>query len=514
MKRVLIPPGIFPRVRGAVIVLAVAAVVLPSLQHAQNPAGPPSEQDRAYWAAMEDADGKIYAEIKARSELMKNLEYLTGKFSPRLVGSPQMQKASDWALQRFLDYGLDAHLETTQVSHAWYRGDETAEILSPIQRAIPIHSYVWGMATKGDITGPVVFLDEASAEEIQKNQDRLKGAFVCLTKPSYVPPAGQPVESAYDAMILQSPPAPKRPGHRTSVPINRYRLNELVAKTGALAILADSNKPDRLFHMSHGSPCCDSSALPMAFLTHEDYDLIYRWSQHGPVQMKINLQGTFSPGPEPASIIVAEIKGSEHPEERVIIGGHPDAYDLAEGALDDGTGAMATLEAARALKALGWQPKRTITFVLFTGEEISEVGSRLFMKNHAAEISKMDAALVLDAGTGRVTSIALENLWGAVPMMFNIYQPLRTVFGLKPLDTRFDSGSDNIVFIEAGVPGFICVQAPAGYREVHHSQSDTFDKAIPEEINQGAAVLASWAWNTSEYPQAMPHVTPLRNPNP
>jgi hypothetical protein len=514
MKRILIPTRILPRVRRSLLFLVLAVLVLPSLQLAQNPAGPPSEQDRAYWAAMEDADAQIYAEINAHSELMKNLEYLTGMFSPRLVGSPQMQKASAWALQRFLDYGLDAHLETTTVSHAWYRGDDTAEILSPIQRAIPIRSYVWGMATKGDITGPVVFLNEGSVEEIQKNQDRLKGAFVCLKKPSYVPPAGQPVESAYDAMMPIAPPGPQPPRHRAAPPPDRYVINPLVAKTGALAILADSDKPDRLFHMSHGSPCCDSSPLPMAFLTHEDYDLIYRWSQRGPVQMKINLKGTFSPGPQPASIVVAEIKGTEHPEERVIIGGHPDAYDLAEGALDDGTGAMATLEAARALKVLGWRPKRTITFVLFTGEEISEVGSRLFMKNHAAEIPKMDAALVLDAGTGRVTSIALENIWGAVPMMFNIYEPLRTVFGLKPLEARFDSGSDNIVFIEKGVPGFICVQTEAGYREAHHSQSDTFDKAIPEEINQGAAVIASWAWNTSEYREVMPHVTPLGHPAP
>jgi hypothetical protein len=463
---------------------------------------------------MEDADGKIYAEIKARSELMKNLEYLTGMFSPRLVGSPQMQKASDWALQRFRDYGFDAHLETGHIDHAWYRGDDTAEIISPIQRSIPIRSYVWSMATKGDITGPVVFLDGASIEEVQKNKDRLKGKIVCLTQPSAELPAGQPAENSYDALSPPGPPAPHSQGARPAVPANRYRINEMVAEAGALAILADSDKPDRLFHMSHGSPCCVSSALPMAFLTHEDYDLIYRWSQHGPVQVKINLRGTFSPGPEPFSIIVAEIKGSEHPEERVIIGGHPDGYDLAEGALDDAAGAMATLEAARALKVLGWQPKRTLTFILFTGEELGALGSRLYLKNHVAEIPKMDAALVLDYGTGRVTSIALENLWTSVPMMYDINQPLRRVFGLKPLEARTVSGSDNISFIRAGVPGFICVQTPAQYREAHHSQSDTFDKAIPEEINQGAAVLASWAWNTSEYPQVMPHVPPLGNPSP
>jgi carboxypeptidase Q len=514
MKRVFIPPRILPRFQCWAIVLALAAVFLPSLKLAQNPAGPTSEQNRAYGAAMEDADGKIFAEIKARSELMKNLEYITGMFSPRLVGSPQMQKASDWGLQRFRDYGFDAHRETGQVDHGWYRGDDTAEIVSPFQRSIPIRSYVWSMATKGEVTGPVVFLDEASIEEVLKNKDRLKGKIVCLTKPSAVLPAGQPAENSYDALSTPSPPAPQGRRVRATPPVNRYRINEVVAETGALAILADSNKPDRLFHMSHGSPCCVSSALPMAFLTHEDYDLVYRWSQRGPVQMKINLKGTFSPGPEPFSIIVAEIKGSEHPEERVIIGGHPDGYDLAEGALDDAVGAMATLEAARTLKSLGWQPKRTITFVLFTGEELGGLGSALYLKNHEAEIPKMDAALVLDYGTGRVSSIALENLWGAVPMMYNIYQPLRRVLGLKPLEARYDSGSDNMLFIRAGVPGFICVQAPAQYREAHHSQSDTFDKAIPEDANQGAAVLAGWAWNTSEYPQVMPHVIALETPSP
>ena len=155
-------------VRCSVVAFALATVIFPSTRFAQNPAGAPSDQDRAYWAAMEEADRKIFVEVKAHSELMKNLEYLTGKIGPRLTGSPQMQKASEWTLQRFHDYGLDAHLETTQVSHAWSRGPESAEILRPIQRAIPIHAYGWSMATKGDITGPVVFLNEESVEEIQR----------------------------------------------------------------------------------------------------------------------------------------------------------------------------------------------------------------------------------------------------------------------------------------------------------------------------------------------------------
>ena len=106
--------------------------------------------------------------------------------------------------------------------------------------------------------------------------------------------------------------------------------------------------------------------------------------------MTVQLNDKFSPTPENASITVAEIKGSEHPDERVIIGGHLDSWDLGQGALDNGTGAMATLEAARTLKALGWKPKRTITFILFTGEEQGGIGADHFVKNHAAEIAKIE----------------------------------------------------------------------------------------------------------------------------
>ncbi len=489
------------------LILGVSILMSASVRRAQNPAAGPTEQEKKYWARMETADRQIAAEVKAHSELMKNLEYLTTQIGPRLTGSPEMQKASAWTLQRFKDYGFDAHLETTQVSHAWYRGLDSAEIVTPLRRTLEIHSYGWGKATDGDATGPVVFLADVSQEAVEKQRDKLKGAIVAMGNPRPVPPAGQPAANAFDASEPESAPGHHRdpnapPGLSFADRLNVYKL---VADAGALALLSDSNKPDGLFNMSRVAPCCDPGPLPAAFITHEDYGWLYRLSQAGPVSMRINLKGTFSPGPAPASITVAEIKGSELPEERVIIGGHLDSWDLGQGALDNGTGAMATLEAARAMKALGWKPKRTLTFILFVGEELGGIGSKLYLSNHQAEVPKIDAALVLDTGTGRVTSIALENLWETARQMSTIYHPLQDVFDLFPLEARFYDGSDHISFIRAGVPGYICVQAPALYREVHHSQSDTFDKAVPEEINQAAAVIASWLWNVSEYPEALPH---------
>jgi hypothetical protein len=452
---------------------------------------------------MEAADEKVSAEVKAHSELMKNLEYLTTKIGPRLTGSPQMQQASEWTLQRFHDYGLDAHLETTEVPHAWYRGDDVAEIVSPVSRPIPIRSMGWSKATGGEVSGPVVFLVENTLAEVEQQKDKLKGAAICLGKPATLPSPSEVPASAYDAVI-----APPRgvPTRSPSSFQERRRITQALADAGVAVVLRDSGKNFNLFNMGGSSPRpYEPSLVPSAFLTHEDYSLLYRLWQAGGTTLKVNLKGTFSPGPVPASITVAEMKGSELPDQRVIVGGHLDSWDLGQGALDNGTGAMAVLEAARALKALDMHPKRTLTFILFTGEEEGGAGVRTFLKNHEAEVPKIDAALVHDTGTGRVFSISLEGLYETGPLLARIYQPLQEVFDLQPMSNRFYGASDHVAFLRAGVPAYFCVQTPASYREAHHSQTDTFDKVIPEEINEGAAVLAAWAWNVSELPEALPH---------
>ena len=486
----------------------VTVVLFSSLLLAQSPENTPpaapqrtAEQRAAYRKAMEDADQKIAAEVKAHSELVKNLEYLTTQIGPRLTGSPQMQAASDWTLKRFKDYGVDAHLETTEIAHSWTRGLETAEITGPIQKRIGIHAFGWSKATPGEIAGNVVLLDIKSASDIDQYKGRLKGAIVMMRKPADMSKEETNPENAYDAVI---PPPRGIPAPNGGYRARLQMLNKVAAEQPALIVM-DSGLMNSLFNMTGGFQNYSASEAPMAFLTHEDYDLLYRLLQAGPVTMKANLAETFSDKPVPTSITVAEIKGTEHPDERVIVGGHLDSWDLGQGALDNGTGAMATLEAARTLQALGWKPKRTITFILFTGEEQGGIGANTFLKNHAAEIPKMDAMLIHDTGTGKVFSIALEYLWETADLMQEIYQPLQEIFDLRPLSTRYFGSSDHVPFLNKGVPAYFCIQLPAGYGAAHHSQTDTFDKVIPDEINEGAALLAAWAWNVSEIPEALPH---------
>jgi carboxypeptidase Q len=459
------------------------------------------EQQKTYRTEMETADQQIADEVKAHSELMKNLEYLTTQIGARLTGSTQMQQASDWSLKQFQAYGLDAHLEATTIDHSWTRGTETAAITSPIQKSIGIRAFGWSKATAGDVTGKVVALEITEPSDFDKYRGKLKAAVVLVNKPADLSKAEANPENAYDAVI------PQQRGVKPAGMSWRQRsdLMRAIASEEPALILMDSGKPDSLFNMTGGHPAFQPSAAPMAFVTHEDYDLVWRLLQAGPVTLTANLQNSFSEKSAPVAITVAEIKGSELPDERVIIGGHLDSWDLGQGALDNGTGAMAVLEAARTLHALGWKPKRTVTFILFTGEEQGGIGAETYVKNHAAELAKTDAALVLDTGTGKVYSIALENLWETGPLMSEIYQPLQEVFDLQPLSTRYFGSSDHVEFLNKGVPAYFCMQVPAQYRQAHHSQTDTFDKVIPDQVNQGAALLAAWAWNVSEMPPPLPH---------
>ncbi len=482
----------------------VLSIVLSGLITAQPPQASPqrtAEEQQSYLKAMETADQQIADEVKAHSELMKNLEYLTTQIGPRLTGSRQMQAASDWTLKRFQDYGVAAHLESAEIAHAWVRGSETAEITSPIERRIGIRAMGWSKATPGEVSGKVIAVDIHQTSDFEQYKGKLKGAIVLTNKPADLSKAEANPENAYDAVI------PRQRGVKPSGMTFRERaqLIRRISEEQPALVLLDSGKPDNLFNMTGGFAGYQPSVAPIAFLAHEDYDLVWRLLQTGPVTLKANLQNGFSDKPVSASITVAEISGSDSPDERVIVGGHLDSWDLGQGALDNGTGAMAVMEAARTLKALGWKPRRTITFVLFTGEEQGGIGAETYVKNHASEMSKTDGVLVLDTGTGKVYSIALENLWETAPLISEIYRPLQEVFDMQPLSTRYFGASDHVEFLDKGVPAYFCMQLPAHYREAHHSQTDTFDKVIPDQINEGAAFLAAWAWNVSEMPPLLPH---------
>jgi len=177
---------------------------------------------------------------------------------------------------------------------------------------------------------------------------------------------------------------------------------------------------------------------------------------------------------------------------------------LGTGAMDNGTGVAAVLEAARALKNLKIASKRTIRFVLFTGEEEGMFGAKAYVEKHRKELTNISAVLVHDDGTGRVDTISLQGNGAIFDVLTKALSPLRDTLALDVLSMRGGEGSDHDVFNAMGVPAFFCQQQPESYDLLHHSQADTFDKAIPANLIQGAQVLAAFAFRVAEMDRLLP----------
>jgi carboxypeptidase Q len=453
------------------------------------------------------ADAQILAQVREHSELMQNLEYLSDEIGPRLTGSPQLKQANDWTADLFRKYGLsNVHLEPWTIAHSWTRGTATARILSPTEHPLTIASAGWSPSTLGTVRGPVVYVDAKTKEDLEKFRGKLKGAIVITSEPDSLSPP-RPEDPNAVRPMQAPPPLPGQPPapspFAAQIEVGRLR-NALFQQEGVGAVLRDSSKPHGLLNMTGiGGEKFDIGSVPTAFITGEGYRMIFRMLKRGPVQVEISITNAFSDKPVEVYNTVAEIRGSEKPDEVVMLGAHLDSWDLGTGSTDNGTGSMAVMEAARALMKSGVQPKRTIRFVLFSGEEEGLCGSVKYVEAHKDDLDKISGILVHDTGTGRVVSIGLHDNYQDREIVDQVIAPLHELKMLEPSMVR-QAGTDHKSFDDVGVPGFWTVQDLAEYPKTHHSQSDTFDKVWKDDINQGAQVLAAWAYNTAQLPAMLP----------
>jgi len=445
----------------------------------------------------------VVEEIDKHSELMANLEYLCDMIGPRLTGSPNLTQANRWTRQKFQQYGLaNAHLEPWTIEKAWTRGDAKGRVIQPVEQRILFESAGWSPSTKGPLRGPVVHVTAQSTDELNPYKGKLTGAWVLFSEVSTQPSPKQPKPNLEGEMRRRMRDYTRQRDFR------RDSRKFLVAE-GAAGILRDSNKEHGLINMTGATDNFTPGELPDVFLTTESYGLIWRLLKRGPVEIEVDVKNSFSTGPVEVYNTVAEFPGGEKSDEVVIIGGHIDSWDLGTGATDNGTGIMAVLEAARALKAVGAKPKRTIRFVLFSGEEEGLHGSRAYVKAHEREMPKISAVLIHDMGTGRVKSIGLQGRYDLRELMDKVVEPFKETVNLDELSMRSMNGTDHLSFLPHGVPAFAVVQDEAEYRKTHHTESDTFEKVYADEINQGAKVLAAWAYNVAMLPECLP-----RDPKP
>jgi Zn-dependent M28 family amino/carboxypeptidase len=469
-------------------------------------AAKPQPGDTSEYAA---GDAQILKEIHEHSEAMENLEYLSDEIGPRLTGSVQLKRANEWAAEMFRKYGLtNVHQEPWTIAHGWTRGTAHARIVTPAEHPLTIAAAGWSPGTPGPVRGRVVYFDAAKKEDFEKFRGKLKGAVVIYQEPmSLSPPKIEDPRGEILRAMQAPPPMPGEP----PAPLPYAALQEAArARTaffkqeGVAAVLRDSNKPHALLNMTGiGGEKFDIGAIPTAFVTGEGYRMIFRMLKHGSVEVELDMSNSFSEKPVEVYNTVAEIRGSEKPDEVVMLGAHLDSWDLGTGSTDNGTGSMAVLEAARTLAKLPLKPKRTIRFVLFTGEEEGLVGSVKYVEAHQADLEKISGILVHDTGTGRVLTLGLHDNYQDREIVDQEIAPLRELELLEP-SMRRSFGTDHASFDAAGVPGFWAIQDEAEYSKTHHSQSDTFDKVWKDDLNQGAQVLAAWAYNTAELPEMLP----------
>ncbi|HZC66130.1 MAG TPA: M20/M25/M40 family metallo-hydrolase, partial [Candidatus Dormibacteraeota bacterium] len=453
------------------------------------------------------ADAQILAQVHEHTELMPNLEYLSDNIGARLTGSAQLKQANDWTADLFRKYGLsNVHLEPWTIAHSWTRGTASARIIAPTEHPLTIAAAGWSPSTLGVLRGPVVFVDAKKKEDLEKFHGKLKGAMVVYQEPESLSPP--PVSDPNAVRPMQAPPAwpgqPPAPSPFAAQTEFARARNAFFQQEGVGAILRDSNKPHGLLNMTGiGGEKFEIGAVPTAFITGEGYRMIFRMMKHGPVQLEISMTNTFSDKPVEVYNTVAEIRGSEKPDEVVILGAHLDSWDLGTGSTDNGTGSMAVMEAARALVKSGLQPKRTIRFILFGGEEEGLCGSVKYVEAHKNDLDKISGVLVHDTGTGRVLSIGLHDNYQDREIVDRVIAPLHDL-KLREATMLRQGGTDHKSFDDVGVPGFWTVQDRAEYPQTHHSQTDTFDKVWKDDINQGAQVLAAWAYNTAQLPAMLP----------
>ena len=294
---------------------------------------------------------------------------------------------------------------------------------------------------------------------------------------------------------------------------NFFSIAEFLREEGAAATISDSGKPHGLL-TTGGSwgRSADGKAPPDGVvsltLTHEHYSLLYRLAKDGQnPQVELEVKNSFIPGPITVYNTVGDIKGSEKPDEIVVVGAHLDSWDLGSGTTDNGTGSCVTLEVARVLAKLakeGQRPKRTIRFVLFSGEEQGLHGSKQYCIRHKDEMDKHSLAVVHDTGTGRVINLGVLGREEMRKAFSPELTSLKAVNFEGLVSGGMQGGTDHASFNGVGVPGMACYQDADEYRYTHHTQSDTLDKAKHPNLIQGSQVLAVVATRAANFPTLMP----------
>ncbi|MSO20425.1 MAG: M20/M25/M40 family metallo-hydrolase [Acidobacteria bacterium] len=504
---------------------------------------------------------------------MDHLFYLTDVHGPRLTNSPGFHKAADWVVKRSKEMGLaNAALEPWgKFGRGWSSSRVSAHLIEPGYAPLIAVPLSWTPGTNGVLTGtPIIATLEPSQDvdeyqaAIDKFMAKYKGKLrdqMLLYRPlKKLEPQDKAASTRYSADQLREraeAPEPVEPidinmddPHPPSDPEERRRFNAyapawvfeqtrvkrevmyrklytFLKNEGVRLLIYPASAGDggTIFPPTAGSAYQSGFPLPppSIALTPEHYNRLMRLvEKKQPVKIEVEVQAQFYENPVEAANVVAELPGGAKRDEVVIIGGHLDSWDFGTGATDNAAGCAVMMEAMRILKTLDLKMDRTVRLVLWSGEEQGLFGSEGYVKNHYAdtetmkllpEHGKVSAYYNLDNGTGKIRGVYLQGNDMVRPTFDAWLSPFRDL-GATTLSIRNTGGTDHLSFDAVGIPGFQFIQDQVEYNSrTHHSNMDVYDRIVPADLMQAAAIIASFVYHTANRPEPLPR-KPLPKPGP
>jgi hypothetical protein len=390
-------------------------------------------------AQTNDAPGRLVARSFGETPMFDDLRELCDGIGGRPTGSAAANRSIEWAARTFQAAGFDPIIEPFQIPNLWLPVSAEAMAVEPQQFAIRLAAAPFTASTKGTIEALVVDAGEGTDADFARLGARAKGAIALVHSQEM---------KTFDDLFAEY--------------IRNKPLIAAAEKARVAALLLQSTRPRGLLYRHPMSLDGSLAPIPAAIVSREHAERLARLAGKGDVRVRLKLENQLG-GAYQSRNVVGEIRGREKPDEVVLIGAHLDSWDLGAGAEDNGVNVALVLDIARGFKQLGLVPRRTVRFVLFTGEEQGMWGSRRYVERHRAELDKYAATMTFDTGSGRLVGFYLN---GREDLRKPVNDGLAAVGGLGATQHLIDAidGTDNFDFLLSGVPlsyltGPICARA-------------------------------------------------------
>ncbi|WP_143960832.1 M20/M25/M40 family metallo-hydrolase [Litoribacter populi] len=451
-------------------------------------------------------------EAKENSQLKKLAYEVTDLIGPRLVGTPQMQHAHDWAVDTYGEWGIEAENEKWGVWKGWERGVSHIDLVEPRVTSLEGMQLAWSPSTDGPVTAEVVIVPDLEDSVAFQNwlANDVKGKFVMI---SMMQPSGRPeynwkefaTEESLEKMRKDRQEAGQSWADRIEkTGYNNRTLPAALEEAGAAGVVASYWSQGFGVQKIFGAT---TKNIPMVDIALEDYGMLYRMVENdAKPKLRINAESKDL-GEMPTFNTVATIKGTEKPEEYIILSAHFDSWDGGTGATDNATGTIVMMEAMRILKKMYPNPKRTIIAGHWGSEEQGLNGSRAFVEDHPEIVENIQAVFNQDNGTGRVVNISGQgflhsyefiNRW-LEPVPQDVRKHIETTFPGSPAG----GGSDYASFLAVGAPGFSLSSLNWSYfNYTWHTNRDTYDKIVFDDVENNVILTAILTYMASEDDQS------------